>query len=225
MIGTQPDFVHRLKAALPVGWFAGLTPTLDALLNGLGASWSSIYAGLSFVTLQQRIATATGVWLDAACADYLVAFARRTNEPDAIFSLRVRSEILRPRNTRAAIIRVLRDLTGNTAGVFRPSNASDTGGWNTGALGYNAAGAYGSYSLPFQSFVTIQRGNAHPLNVIQGPASGFGSSYGGWGRGALAYGDASKVTFGAVTDADLYAAVSSVTPDGHINWVKIISSP
>jgi hypothetical protein len=226
MTGDQNDFLGRLLAALPRRWFPDDAPILSAVLSGLGSAWADLYSTLDYVQLQTRIATATDVWLDGAAADYLASFPRRLNEPDAAYSLRIRKEIIRPRNTRAAIVQVLQDLTGNTPTVFRPSNVADTGAWGV-AMGYGVAGAYGSLDLPFQAFVTIERGTApgggSPVTE-PGPLSGYGAPLGGWGVGALCYGDGSPAQ-GGVTDTDIYNAVASVTPDGHINWVQITGAP
>lgn len=223
MTGDEADFIARLKAVLPRNWFPDETPILDALLAGLASPWVSIFDGITFADLQTRIASATGFWLDGASADYLTAFPRRLNEPDASYSLRIRREIIRPRNTRAAIVRVLQDLTGNTPTVFRPSNVLDTGGWDGPTLGWDVAGGWGAYDLPFQAFVTIALGTAPGTagaNTGDDGISGWDSPLGGWDVGAIGWADGSPAQ-GAVTDADIYAAVESVTPDGHINWVAI----
>ena len=102
------------------------------LAIGNGPSW--LYGENAYIALQTRLPTATDTFLDLAASDYLGSFPRRLNEPDAAYSLRIRREIIRPRNTRAAIIQVLQDLTGNTPTVFRPSNAADTGGWGSGGI-------------------------------------------------------------------------------------------
>jgi hypothetical protein len=220
-----PDFAARLRSLLPPAWFPDNAPVLTAILEGFAATWSALYALLTYVQAQDRIGTATGGWLDGKAMDFLgPAFIRRLNESDAAFSLRVRKEILRPRNTRAAIIQVLQDLTGNTPTVFRPTNASDTGGYGRGGIGYGVGGGWGSLGLPFQALITIKRGTAPGAgqpSVSAGPRSGYGTPGGGWGVGSwFAYGSGAGAV-GGVTDADIYAAVASVTPAGHINWVRI----
>jgi hypothetical protein len=227
MVGDQADFVSRLRAALPRNWFPDDAPILAAVLSGLGVAWADLYSTLGYVELQTRITTSTDVWLDGAAIDFLTSFPRRLNEPDLAYAARIQREIIRPRNTRAAIIEVLQDLSGNTPTVFRPSNVADTGGWGTGAMGYGVAGAYGSLALPFQAFVTIARGTAPGAggasSAVNGQ-SGYGSPLGGYGMGAIGWGDGSQAV-GAVTDAEIYAAVASVTPAGHINWVQITGAP
>lgn len=221
--GDTNDFAYRLRSVLPRKWFADSAAILGAVLHGLGSSGASIFDQIAYTRLQTRLATATDDLLDLAASDFLVNFPRRLNEADADYSLRIRREIMRPRNTRAAIVQVLRDLTGNTPTVFRPSNAADTGGYGLGSMGYGVAGAYGSLAMPFQAFVTIERGTAPGAGGISAAPSGqsgWGSPLGGYGVGAIGYGDGSPAA-GAVTDDEIYAAVASVTPAGHINWVQI----
>lgn len=209
---------------MPTGWLPDVAPMADAILAGFAVTWASIYAQAGYVRAQARLATATGVWLDGKASDLLgAAWIRRRNEGDASFSLRTRREIVRPRNTRAAIVQVLQDLTGHTATVFRPSDAGDTGGYDTGAMGYDVAGFYGALDQPYQAFVTIQRGTAPGIINAADPSfgiAGYDTPIAGYGAGAIGYGDDSE-TAGGVTDDDIYRAVASATPAGHINWVRI----
>ena len=127
-IGDTNDMARRLAAVLPRRWFGDDAPIIGALLQGLGSGFADIWGLLAFTRLQTRLTTATEAFLDLASTDFLPNFLRRANEPDAAFSLRLRREIVRPRNTRAAIIKALKDLTGNTPTVVRPSNPADCGG-------------------------------------------------------------------------------------------------
>lgn len=438
--GSAADLTNRLQRWLPSRWFpTGGGTRIWATISGSAAALVSLYQQVVYAKAQTRIATSTDGFLDLTAADYLGIFPRRLNETDPSYALRIQREILRPRNTRAAIVQVLEDLTGNTPTVFRPTNAADTGGWsgaaetvpwafnvdftishagaewtyraaagasfmsygagegdvgalkgaptaalaacngtawtvvaewinngadatfwglsnatgfsaslyvsssggnltvtvlspggstvlaygaaniNTGnparnrfalsvnnatgavafsinggpvytgvaheplpvyttmsfglapwgapsgglngalqrltiypaartgadlqkisaigwqpglevtfpnggmGLGYGVAGAWGSYDLPFQAFVTIALGTAPGTagsNTGANGISGYGSPLGGWGAGAIGWGDDTPAQ-GAVTDDDIYAAVASVTPAGHINWVAI----
>lgn len=220
--GDADDFAWRLRRVLPTGWFPDSAPTLDTILQGMGTIWAALYNQLAFVRAQARIATSTGIWLDMAATDFLGRFPRRLNEPDASYSLRIRREIVRPRNTRSAIIQVLQDLTGNTPTAFRPTYSADTGGIGTYSMGIGVAGRIGSLSYPFQGFVQIQRGTASASNTsvsYGGPIAGIGTTNAAIGGGQSVIG--SGIAQGGVTDADIYAAVASVTPAGHINWVAI----
>ncbi len=71
MTGDTNDMLARLKLVLPARWFSDTTPILDALLTGLASAWSGLYALLSYVRSQGRIATASGIFLDIASTDYL----------------------------------------------------------------------------------------------------------------------------------------------------------
>ena len=137
--GDGADFSSRIRSVLPTGWFPvtapgqpSLTPTLDALLAGLSSTWSSLYALLTYTTAQTRIATATDVFLDMTGLDYFgTGLRRRNSEVDAGYRLRIKQELLRPRNTRAAIVSALVNLTGRAPIIFEPARATDTGGYGT----------------------------------------------------------------------------------------------
>jgi hypothetical protein len=169
--GTPTDILIRLKAVLPGGWFpltsAGqpsATPILDALLSGPAWALSWAYSLIQYVQLQQRIATATDVFLDLCARDYFGGGLTRNNgETDAAFSIRIRASLLRPAATRAAITTALTNLTGRAPNIFEPWDTGDAGGYGGGyapvwrSLAYNTAGGYGSLQLPGQAFITAYR--------------------------------------------------------------------
>jgi hypothetical protein len=107
-------------------------------------------------------------------------------------------------------------LTGRAPAIFEPLNADDTGGYNSGTLGYGVAGGYGSRRLPFQFFVTAYRPNASPI----GHASGYGVGPGGYNTAPMFYADTETLP-GAITDADIYATAASVLPTATIGWMNI----
>ena len=214
MTGDADDFVQRLKAVLPPHWFGDTTPVLDAVLTGLATAWTWLYGMLTYARVQTRIATATDDWLDMISQDFFGArLPRRSGEADDSFRQRILLEIRRPRATRPALIEALTDLTGRTPVIFEPARPADTGAWNL-ALGYGAAGAWGSLSLPCQCFVTAFR----PLGSGIANLAGWGA--GGWGVGASAYASLSMVQ-GQVTDADIYAAVAGTLPAAVTAWTQI----
>ncbi len=227
-IGTQADFVRRLRSVLPAGWFPQSAPVLDGVLNGIASIWSSLWGLLVYVSAQKRIATATDINLDMIAADFLGPnLPRRPNEYDSSYRARIRASIFQEMGTRAAISATLTALTGGEPAIFEPANARDTGGYgargsavDTG-LYYGKAGGYGSYKLPFQAFVGTSLTAAATISGVQG--YGFASGYnkvviGGYGAGALEYasGEAQSVS---AADADIYAAINAVKPVGTIIWV------
>ena len=207
---------------LPARWFPDEAPVLDGVLNGLASIWSCLFELLQYVQAQTRLATATGVWLDAIAQDFCGRrLARRSGQSDDAFRERIRHELLRERGTRHAVLSVLQDLTGRMPQVFEPGLTSDTGGYGSvasagGGVGYCAGGGWGSLDLPFQCFVTAYRPVGSGISLL----SGWGDSAGGYGTGALEYASLSMVQ-GQVTDADIYAAVASVMPVATIAWTSI----
>lgn len=227
--GTQTDFLGRIKATLPAQWFAnGPTPTLDAVLGGFASAWASIYALYAYVKLQSRIATATGVFLDAIAVDFFgLTLARGVNEADVNFSTRIRAALFGPKATRSAVIAALVTLTGRTPSVFEPANPSDTGGYGTGealawsGMAYNTAGGWGSLQLPFQFFVTAYRPNSGGVSNVGGYYLGSGWAGGGYGVGAIEY--ITPAMIAGVTDAQIQNAVNTTRPAGTIGWMRISS--
>jgi len=217
MTGDTNDMLGRLKLVLPARWFADTTPILDAVLTGLATAWSALYSLLLAVGAQARIATAGGIFLDIASADYFgAALPRRVGEVDAAFSARIRANLLAPRATRAGLEQALAGLTGRAPVIFEPRNPSDTGGYNEYMLGYNIAGGYGSMNLPFACFVTAYRPNATPVSN----AGGYNFGPGGYDTAPMFYANTSDDP-GMIDDADIYAAAAAVMPTAAIAWMNI----
>jgi hypothetical protein len=212
MIGDITDMIARLRAVLPARWFGDETPVLDAVLGGIGSAWSAVYALIEAVRAEARIGTASGQFLDMAAADFFppTLLRRRGSEMDDAFRLRIQRELLRERGTRAALQRVLTDLTGRAPVVFEPANSGDTGGYASGGTGYGVAGGYGSLAQPYSVFVTAYRPHGGGISMLAGYGSG----------GVLAYGDASMVE-APVSDAEIMAAVANVLPVSVSGWVRI----
>jgi len=213
--------LQRLKAVLPVHWFADDTPVLDALLGGLASVAAGLYQLLADVRLQTRIATATDVFLDMIATDFFGArVTRRTGESDAAFRATIIADLVRERGTRAAVVSVLTDLTGRAPVVFEPARPADTGAWGVGSAYGSAAasgaGGWGSLMLPFQCFVTAYRPQGQGVALV----SGWGQAAGGWGAGIIEYASLSMVQ-GQVLDADIDAAIASVMPVASIAWTQI----
>jgi hypothetical protein len=222
MTGDQQDILGRLRSLLPLRWFPDRAPVLDALLSGLAAGWSLAYKQLQYVQAQTRIATATEILLDIIALDYFGSrLARRTAQDDTAFRAAIQRELFRERGTRAAIVSVLQDLTGRTPQIFEPALSSDTGGYTTlagggGGLGYGCGGGWGSLTLPFQCFIVAYR----PIGAGIATISGWSSSGGGYGGGAIQYASLTMVQ-AQVTDGDIYNAIASVLPVATVGWTQI----
>ena len=213
---TQEMMQARLRSLLPSRWFPDATPVLDGLLAGLANGWLHVHALVEYAARQTRIATATDGWLDMIARDFFGRrVRRRAREEDAIFSLRIRRELLRERGTRAAVSSVLTDLTGRAPDIFEPSRPADTGAWN-GPLAYNTTGGWGSLNLPFQCFVTAYRTPASGIAQV----TGWNQPAGAWGMGTIEYASLSMIA-GQVTDTDIYAAIADVMPAASIAWTRI----
>jgi hypothetical protein len=217
MTGDQPDMLARIKAVLPIRWFPDTTPVLAGLLNGLACGWSWVYSLWAYVQAQTRIATATDVWLDIIAYDFFGSrLQRRAGQSDDAFRHLIQSDLLREHGTRQAIISAVQDLTGRAPSVFEPMRTTDTGGYAVGGVGYGAGGGWGSMALPFQCFVTAYRPTGSGIALV----SGWGSSVGAYGTGAIEYASLAMVQ-GQVTDADIAAAVADVLPVASIAWTRI----
>lgn len=226
MTGDQQDAFKRIKSALP-RWFGDSAPILDGVISGL--SWASafVYSLWAYAKLQTRIKTATDGWLDMISADFFgAALPRKSNQSDASFRARILINMFRERATRNGVIKVLQDLTGRTPAVFEPMRPLDTGAYSAPNSGYGLAGGYGSMLLPFQAFVTAFRPSGTGIPVVGGYGlANYGATNGGpggYGIGAIEYADMAMVQ-GAVTDADIYAAIDSVKPAATILWARINS--
>ncbi|QEL18706.1 hypothetical protein [Limnoglobus roseus] len=218
--GTQGDIVTRLKALLPNGWFRDSTPILDGVLNGIGWALSSVYGLASYARLQTRISTATDGFLDMISFDFFGSgLPRKTQEMDSPFRSRILAALFPEKATRHGLIRALEILTGRTPWVFEPARPADTGAYGTNTMGYGVAGAYGSLQLPFQAFVVAYRPTGQGIPFI----AGYGDPHGAYGTASqIEYANPSLV-LGAVTDADIYAAIDGVKPVGTIIWTRVSS--
>jgi hypothetical protein len=223
LIGQIADILTRLRATL-APWFPppAQSPVLQSVLTGQADQFNFIYQTLQFAANQTRIATATGGWLDLIAWDFFGArFIRRLGEVDSSFQVRIVKEILRPRQTRAAIAQMVTDLVGTAPIIYEPWNAGDNGGYGIAtALGYGLDGSYGSLLFPNQVFVAclLPPGNGIPLIAGYGdPQNGYGAC-GGLGE----YSDNSK-SQGVISLAEIYARISQVIAAGTIAWVDIVA--
>ena len=208
---TSTSIIARLRAVLPARWFADDAPVLDALLAGLADAWVRLHHLLDAARRQMRLRTAEGTFLDLAARDFLGGrLPRRRGEPDSSYRPRLLAALRRSRATRSAVEAALQDLIGATPIIFEPTRPADTGAYNI-ASGYGVAGGWGSMSLPFQSFVTVRRPRSQGIAEVAGYGTG----------GPLARA-ASVMVSGAVTDADIMAAIADTLPAGNTAWTRIV---
>jgi hypothetical protein len=143
---------------------------------------------------------------------------RSLNQTDASFRARIIINIFRERGTRRGLGLLLTQITGRAPIIFEPARPADTGGYGL-ACGYGVAGGYGSMLLPMQAFVTAYR----PIGTGIPSVAGYGASTGGYGQPSRADYASLSLIQGAVTDADIYAAIDSVKPAGYTIYARIAS--
>ncbi|EJN09398.1 hypothetical protein [Herbaspirillum sp. YR522] len=217
--GDNDDLVRRLKQALP-NWFTDETPILDALFAGFAAVWAFIYSLYTYAQLQTRIKTATDGWLDMIAADFLgTSVIRKAGQSDASFLNAIVINLFRERGTRQAVVKVLTDLTGRAPIIYEPQRPEDTGAYRAPNSGYGAAGAYGSVLLPAQAFVVAFRPATSGIPYV----AGYGSTPAGYGAPSRGEYASLAMVQGAVTDAEIYAAIDSVKCEGTTVWTVIKS--
>lgn len=218
MIGDSDDMIARMNAVIPNGWFPDVSPVKDAILAGWAYCLSLAYSLIAYSKLQTRIATATDGFLDLVAFDYFGSYiARRVNELDTSLRARIQQNLLRQKATRAGIIKLLTDLTGNVPIVFEPWRPLDCGAYGANICGYGVAGGYGSVALPYQAFITAFRPLGQGIPFI----AGYGNPEGAYNTGSYAeWANLSEIS-GAVTDADIYAAIADAKVEGTLAWTQI----
>ena len=130
--GDQNDMLQRLQRLLPP-WFPDWdqAPIINAVLRGCAALFAYAYSLLQYAVAQTRIRTAFGAWLELISYDYFgLRFPRAPSESDASYRARILAELLRPRQTRAAVVLEVRDTTGYPSRIIEPWSPADTGNWD-----------------------------------------------------------------------------------------------
>lgn len=215
--GDLTDIAGRITAALPP-WFGDSNPVLAALVSAFSAAWSFVFGLYVYAKAQTRITTASDGWLDLIGQDFFGAAMRRApGQTDASMRARILANMFRERGTRAGMISVLTQLTGTAPTIFEPLRPADTGVYGGPLLGYSIAGGYGSMSLPFQAFVTV--------NFLPGigtpQVAGYRIQTGGYSTPSrLEYASLSSVSDRASLN-DIYAAIDAVKPVGTIIWTAV----
>lgn len=222
MLGDQNDFIARVRAVLPAGWFKDDDQVLAGILAGIANGWAWVFGQQQAVRAQGRLATAFGWGLDNYAQDFFGnLLQRRSNEADEAYRARIDAALLPDGATRGAMIKALTALTGQAPFIFEPRNPIDTGGYNTGFLGYNTSGGYGNLDLHNQAFITVQRAQGGGIAGMQGyydATAPYGA--GGYNTGLIEYAQLSMVS-GGVQDSDIFATVAAVKPEGSIMWTRI----
>jgi hypothetical protein len=190
---------------------------LDGILSGLALAASLLYQVISYADLQVRIKTAIDGWLDLIAYDFFgAALVRTSGQSDESLRTRILINLLRERVTRAALVRVLTDVTGRAPIVIEPTRPADCGGY--GAMGgYGSAGAYGSLAVPYWCFVQAFRPASSGIPFV----AGYGSTPSGYSQPSRGEYASLAMVQGSVTDADIYAAIESVKPAGMTVWVNL----
>lgn len=216
--GDKNDFLIRLHALLPPSWFNDKSPMLEATLSACASSLSWCHALYRYTRQQTRISTATDGWLDISAYDF---FGNSLNRPDGMaddhFRIRIKTNLLRERGTRQAVIDITEMLTGNKPIMFEPSRPADTGAYGGPAIGYGEAGGYGSRYLPYQAFVSVNRPRGQGIPWV----AGYGTSTAGYSISSRAEYVSRQMITGCITDAQIYAAIAAVKPEGSLVWVRI----
>jgi len=244
----QADFFGRLLRLLPAGWFPATAPRLAAVLQAPALMFSLIHGMMVFAKAQQRVALASGAFLDLAAKDFFgLGLPRLEYELDPAYAARIQYNLTAPRGTHDGMVSMLRQLTGNTATIFQPNNIAATGGWATqsepnaggGVFAFfdeaaeAGAGLWGSMALPCQVFITIEApltgyysfANQAGLSIETVPAIGGGYGFAtqsmpAAGGGLFAFVDPESVP-GSITDAIIYQQIAAWMPVGYIAWVQI----
>lgn len=217
MIGDQNDITNRIYRWLPSRWFpTGPGTLVYAVVSGLAGGLAAVYALIAYAGMQIRIATATDGFLDLISGDYFGdTLPRNQGELDSVFSARIRREIMRERDTRRAIDRIIFDTTGNHPTIIEPNRTSDIGCWRQGfAWG---TGNYGSRGLPFQLFVTTPRENPNPFPIMMGWRATLGAYRGPYAAYALP----SIFPPPQPPDAAIIAAIEKVRAAGITVWLSL----
>lgn len=217
MTGDREDLARRIRELLPADWFGESTPVLDAVLHGLAEPQAFAYRLIEYADHQVRLRTATHGWLDIVGADFFGnTLPRKLGQSDTNYRGVLIANLFREHGTRAAIERVLVDLTGRKPTVFEPGRPADTGAYDL-AGGYDVAGGYGALDMPHQAFVRAFR----PAGTGIPHVAGYEASTGAYDTPSrLQYVTLAMIT-DAVTDSDIFRALDRVKPAGTILWTSI----
>jgi hypothetical protein len=221
--GDTLDILARVKRLIPGRWFAWVAPLRDGVLGGLSDCAANLYSFIIYARKQTRLATATGIWLDILCYDFLRRHLLRGGTTDDVFRKVIQATILQERVTRKGMISALTTLLGIPPFIFEPWNTNDAGGYGSPNFAYGLAGGWGSIQLPGQVFIRMSRAGLAATGVpgVAGYFRGQGSiGIGGYGQGSIEYVSSTTAQVG-VTDADIYQTIANAKPSGVTCWTQI----
>jgi hypothetical protein len=221
--GDALDILERVKRLIPGRWFAWVAPLRDGVIGGLADCAANLYAFVIYARKQTRLATATGIWLDILCYDYLRRHLLRQGRSDDVFRAIIQATILQERVTRKGVSSAVTGLINIPPFIFEPWNTNDAGGYRAPNIGYGITAGWGSLQYPAQVFMRISRSGLGPTGVpfSEGWYGGQGTpAIGAYGQGAIQYTDSDTAEIG-VTDADIYQVITNSKPTGVTVWVQL----
>jgi len=220
MIGDKDDIVARLQRWLPQGWFPSDGTRINSILSGFASVLATIWTAIAYVTLQTRLATTTDGFLDLASRDFFgPVLPRLPGETDPTFSLRIRNEVFRDRQTRNAIDALLFELTGQHPIITELERPKDVGAFRYRGLAFRAVGHYASrFWRPMVFIQTVHAGRfvIPHFGGLRAPAAAFRIP-------TFLYTDPSMVEGSGYTDLQLFAALERIRTAGVTYWVQFLT--
>ena len=215
--GDQADMERRLQSVEPLGWFPSDGPVASTLRVAFGWVAAQAFSLIAFAQAQTRLATASGPFVDLFGLDFLgLSVRRNAGQTDASYKATITREIFRERNTRRGVLAAVSDLTGSPARMIELWNPLDCGGMDTGYLGYDIVGRWGSVNDAPQFLLATLR----PIGAGIPGVGGYDNGIGGYDAGSEEWGDQSLVT-GQVTNQDIYDTINGTRSAGVTAWVAI----
>lgn len=218
MTGDQNDLISRLQRWLPDGWFPTQAGTrIYAILAGLASLFSTLYAWVLYLQLQTRIATSTDGFLDLASADFFgSALPRLTAESDALFSGRIRREVVRDRQTRNAIDALLFEMTGQHPTIVELGRPKDCFAFR-GQYGLRAPNTHlSSRAGDYAVFITTVSAGVFGI-----PKAGLRNPNMGLRTPNFVCSVPAMITGTGFTNAQMLDALDRIRPAGITYWVHI----
>jgi hypothetical protein len=116
---------------------------------------------------------------------------------------------------------------GAAAGTQPGGGWNVASGWDINGSGYDittstyaasgGAGGWGSTNMPAQVLITVEPAAAQGVPLIGGWSAGPAA----WDGGIGEWNDDATLDVGALTDADIYAAIVATKPTGVIAWTQL----